>query len=152
MTEAETLVLGGAVIGGMFAIYLTFSIIIGILLIIAMWKIFTKAGEAGWKSIIPIYNVYVFCKIIGVSFWKWVILCPLLIGVVSFIIETAAGIAQFSNIIGGIYSIILYIVMAVKLSKAFGKSAGFTVGLIIFPNIFQLILGFGSSTYVGTDK
>ena len=27
-----------------------------IILVIANWKIFTKAGEAGWKSIIPIYN------------------------------------------------------------------------------------------------
>ena len=30
-----------------------------IILVIANWKIFTKAGEAGWKSIIPIYNSYV---------------------------------------------------------------------------------------------
>jgi len=35
------------------------------------------------------------------------------------------------------------------LSKSFGKSEGFTIGLIIFPFIFYPILGFGSATYLG---
>ena len=30
-----------------------------------MWLIFEKAGEAGWKSIIPIYNLYIMLEIIG---------------------------------------------------------------------------------------
>ena len=32
--------------------------------IIANWKIFTKAGQAGWKTLIPIYNGMVLFKII----------------------------------------------------------------------------------------
>jgi hypothetical protein len=39
-----------------------------------MWKIFEKAGEAGWKSIIPIYNVYIMYKIVGMKNWFWYIL------------------------------------------------------------------------------
>lgn len=41
--------------GVMFAIMLI-SIAILILMIVANWKLFTKAGEEGWKSIIPFYN------------------------------------------------------------------------------------------------
>jgi hypothetical protein len=47
------------------------AIVWGILAIVAMWKIFTKAGEAGWKSIIPIYNVYIMYKIVGMKNWFW---------------------------------------------------------------------------------
>lgn len=38
-------------------IYYIIVSIVAILLIVAQWKIFTKAGEKGWKSIIPIYNM-----------------------------------------------------------------------------------------------
>ncbi|MGN0240639.1 MAG: DUF5684 domain-containing protein [Candidatus Weimeria sp.] len=41
------------------------------------------------------------------------------------------------------------IIFEVKLAKAFGESGAFAVGLIFLPNIFQLILGFGSSQYIG---
>ena len=71
------------------------------LLYTSMWKIFSKAGEKGWKSLIPIsLTIYLDCK----------------------------------------------------LAKAFVKSSGFTVGLILLPSIFYLILGFGKSEYVGTQE
>ena len=47
------------VLGGM---YLIFAFVWWILQIIANWNIFTKAGEAGWKSLIPIYGDYVSYK------------------------------------------------------------------------------------------
>src|ERR1035438_401221 len=46
---------------------------IAILTIIGMWKVFVKAGQPGWASIIPIYNAYIICKIVGKPGW-WVIL------------------------------------------------------------------------------
>src|SRR6266705_6514306 len=45
--------------------YLAFTI----LMIAAWWKIFTKAGQPGWACIIPIYNLYVWCKIVGRPWW-----------------------------------------------------------------------------------
>ena len=50
----------------------TYSLIIlafYVLIIVAQWKIFTKAGQEGWKALIPIYNVVVLYKIIGLSPW-----------------------------------------------------------------------------------
>ena len=49
------------------------SVLIGLLIIIGMWKVFAKAGQPGWASIIPIYNAYIMCKIAGKPGW-WVIL------------------------------------------------------------------------------
>ena len=95
------------------------------LLIIAFWKIYAKAGEPGWKSIIPIYNLYIFCKITWGKGWMWILW---VIPCVGFVFD---------------------ILTMIKLAKAFGKGTGFAVGLIFLPNIFTLILGFGDAQYQG---
>src|SRR5690348_14170664 len=77
--------------------YLAFTI----LMIAAWWKIFTKAGQPGWASIIPIYNLYVWCKIVGRPWW-WILL--MLIPFVNFII---------------------LIILIIDLAKSFGKGVGF---------------------------
>lgn len=41
-------------------------LIFTIILVTANYKLFTKAGEEGWKSLIPIYNTW----INGCSWWK----------------------------------------------------------------------------------
>ena len=107
------------------AAYWYICLIFWILLIIANWMIFTKAGEPGWKSIIPLYNMYIQYKIAWENGWLFLL-----------------------NIIP-IVNIVISIVFEVKLAKAFGKSGTFAVGLIFLPNIFQLILGFGSARYIG---
>ena len=109
----------------MSGIVLLFYIAIFVAVIAAWWMIFTKAGEAGWKSIIPIYNFIVILKIVGRDWW-WVIL--MLIPIVSFII---------------------WIIVSLELAKSFGRGTGFGIGLAFLSPIFGLILGFGSDTYKG---
>ena len=94
-------------------------------LIVAMWKVFTKAGQPGWASIIPIYNIYVWCKIVGRPWW-WILL--MLIPLVNFII---------------------CIILCIDLAKSFGKGVGFGIGLALLGIIFFPILGFGSAQYQG---
>lgn len=96
-----------------------------ILMIAACWKIFTKAGHPGWAAIIPIYNWYILCKIVGRPGW-WVIL--LLIPFINFIVG---------------------IILCIDLAKSFGKGVGFGIGLILLGVIFFPILGFGSAQYQG---
>ncbi len=101
--------------------YLAFTI----LMIAAWWKIFTKAGQPGWACIIPIYNLYVWCKIVGRPWW-WILL--MLIPLVNFII---------------------LIILIIDLAKSFGKGVGFGIGLFLLGVIFFPILGFGSAQYQG---
>jgi len=96
-----------------------------ILMIAACWKIFTKAGQPGWASIIPIYNLYIWCKIVGRPGW-WILL--MLIPVVNFVIA---------------------IILCIDLAKSFGKGVGFGIGLVFLGIIFFPILGFGSAQYQG---
>ena len=101
------------------------GLLVALLLIIAMWKVFTKARQPGWASIIPIYNLYVWCKIVGRPWW-WILL--MLIPFVNFII---------------------LIILSIDLAKSFGKGAGFGIGLALLGIIFWPILGFGSAQYQG---
>ena len=115
-----------------------------VILLVANWKIFTKAGEAGWKSLIPIYNQYILYKITWDVTYFWVILG---IVVVSSIV-TALKIP----VIGALLSIasgIIGIIQLHKMSKAYGHDIGFTLGLIFLNPIFILILAFGQSEYMG---
>ncbi|HVA98567.1 MAG TPA: DUF5684 domain-containing protein, partial [Bacteroidia bacterium] len=41
--------------------------------VIGLWKLFEKAGEKGWKAIIPIYNYYIWLKLIKKPWW-WIFL------------------------------------------------------------------------------
>ncbi len=107
-------------------------IIVAVLMIVAEWKIFTKAGEAGWKSIIPIYNLIVLYKIIGIN--------PL------FILVYLASVIP---VIGGFVVLGMTIYQQIKLGQAFGKETGFIIGLVLLEPIFLLMLAFGSSEYIG---
>ena len=94
--------------------------------IAAMWKLFEKAGEAGWKSIIPIYNAYILFKLAGRNGW----------GILLMLIP--------------IVNIVIWIMVAIDLAKHFGKSTAFGVlGLVLFPFVGYLMLGFGEAKYVG---
>ena len=39
--------------------------VLALIIIIAWWKVFTKAGHPGWACLIPIYNLYILIKIAG---------------------------------------------------------------------------------------
>ena len=106
-------------------ISIIFGLLIALLIIVAMWKVFTKAGQPGWASIIPIYNLYIWCKIVGRPWW-WILL--MLIPLVNFII---------------------CIILCIDLAKSFGKGVGFGLGLAFLGVIFFPILGFGSAQYEG---
>ena len=98
-------------------------LIVAVLIVVAHWKIFTKAGQRGWTSIIPILNLLVLLRVVKRPWW-WLLL--MFIPIVNFV---------------------LIIIVLIDLAKAFGKGVGFALGLIFLNVIFAMILGFGSSTY-----
>jgi len=102
-----------------------FYVLILVLNIVGMWKVFEKAGKPGWAAIIPIYNVIVLLEIVGKPVW-WFLLIIFPCTTFIFLIWT--------------YNL---------LSKSFGKSEGFTVGLVLLNPIFMCILAFGDAVYLG---
>lgn len=141
-----------AALGAVICVVGLIAFICWIIQVIAYWKVFTKAGEAGWKSLIPFYNFYVQVKICAplTIFWIW-LGCTLASCVLSFL-----GSNAFVTILSYAVSLAIFVMTVfanLKLSKAFGHGVGFAVGLILLNPIFLLILGFGSSQYDPTiDK
>jgi hypothetical protein len=112
-------------VGPMYAI----SGILAIIGIVAMWKLFAKAGQPGWAAIIPIYNIIVFLKVVN-SPWWWLLL--MLIPIVN---------------------IVLLIIVSLDFGKSFGKGGAWSFFLLIVLSIIgYLILAFGKSEYKKIER
>lgn len=117
-----------------------------ILQVIAYWKIFTKAGEAGWKSLIPFYNLYTQYKLTWNPMWFFVLVAC---GAINFAFGDTEGVFLMVGSLTSMAMGVIGIIGNFKLSQAFGHGVGFAIGLILLNPIFMLILGFGSSEYQG---
>ena len=138
-------------LGGM---YLMIAFAWWILQIIANWRIFIKAGEDGWKSIIPIYGDYISYKIAWQPAYFWL---TLILGIISSYLQGTLEISESLTvymlvILIKILLVIISIMYSIKLARAFGRGTGFAIGLIFLQPIFMLILGFGNDRYYGPDK
>ncbi len=159
-TTTQTAAAAGFLGASIMMIMLAFAVFY-VLLIVARWKVFTKAGVEGWKSIIPIYSDYIEWKLS----WNninmfWISLGLIIVGAILNSVNTSMAISAGGDApAGGFLSIlaslamlagaILSLVAKFKLFQAFGKSVGFFIGYIFVPNIMMLILGFGSAQYQG---
>ena len=107
---------------------LTLGLALVFMTLASFWRIFNKAGEPGWKCLVPIYGAVVFHRIIGRPTWWIVLLC-----------------IPFVNIIPSIME-------CFDLARVFGKGAGFGLGILLLGPLFFMVLAFGSAEYVGPLK
>ena len=142
----------GAVLGalaGILTVIAAISLILTILQIVTTALIFRKAGQPWWKCLIPIYGQYIFFKIAWDPLWFWVTTG---LGIISVMVPAMVGDATVVTIVCAVvtaFAIVIAIMFNVKLAKSFGRSGAFAVGLIFLGIIFQCILAFGGSQYVG---
>lgn len=102
------------------------SLVVMVINLVAMWRIFRKAGYAGWKCLIPIYNSYLLCEIaFGVG-------------------NGLLFLVQLIPFVGGIFTL----VQEYMLCKSFNKSTAFAVLAIFFTPITRCILAFDGSQHV----
>lgn len=153
LTEAQA---GGlfVILAAMGAAAIVICLVWYVLQVIARWKIFTKAGEKGWKAIIPVYNEYVMYKISWKTMWFWIGIGLIVLYSVfsSLYTNNANGFLGFLSIVFFLAYIVVSIIQLHKLSKSFGHGVGFTVGLVLLNPIFMLILAFDSSKYIGAQE
>ena len=104
--------------------YSIWGVVVYVLIAVALWRVFSKAGYAGILAIIPIVNMFVLVKVAGYSAWM--------------------GLLYFIPIVNFIFAIIV----AFKLGARFGKGGAFSFFLLwLFPFIGHLIIGFGDAQY-----
>ncbi len=112
-----------AAAAAMAMVILLVELVLAIIMIVGMWKVFTKAGKPGWAAIVPIYNIIVILEIAGKPVW-WIIL---------FLIPCV--------------NLIMAILTYMGLAKNFGKSEAYGLGLAFLPFIFFPLLGFSDAKY-----
>lgn len=100
------------------------AVAVYVLMVIALWRVFTKAGYPGWLAIIPIVNAIYVVKVAGYSGWMTLLyLIP-------------------------IVNIIFHIIVSIRLGRAFGHGWIFSfVLLVVFWIIGYLIVGFSDDKY-----
>ena len=179
------------------------TVVAVVCVLVGIWKILQKAGENGWKAIVPFYGEYTLFKTFWERKWFWISLIPRSLSFVGVLIlfltffylifssggalaggilsiigiafvadpSAAEGIinghdSSFSEIVSGvegakvtifvwfavlvlclIFRFVLTIILKNKISKSFGKGAGFTVGLVLLAPVFYMILGCGKAEY-----
>lgn len=163
LTPTEAAALGGF-LGSMMVGFMFFILCFYALMVIADWKIFVKAGEKGWKALIPIYNFYIMLKIVKMKTWFWYLITINVLAAIMFMIDGTNPYVMsneefaklsFTNhpttlvalVFTSIVELICSIIFAYRMAKVFGKSSLFAVGLFFLPNIFWLILAFGGAKY-----
>lgn len=117
-----------------FLLYYVFSIIGNVL-------IFNKAGlgKKKWLGLIPIVNVFMLYK----TFWNLKAFIVYIIAMAGNLYTrgtTDKYIAGFC-LLASITVLIMEVMMADRISKAFGKNALWTLGLLIIFPVFTIILG-----------
>ena len=144
--------LSGMLVGGILAVGAIGSVVsfvMSILSIIGGWKMFRKFWEPGWKAIIPFYGTWVEYQYT----WKPIMMIPVVLlgvggGILMNMAEEGTALQMIASavfLVGWVLNIIAYY----KRCKAFGHGIGFTIGHIVAPGLFTIILGFGKSQYIG---
>lgn len=125
MLDAGHTVLGIMLVYLLAVLFVAF--VLSVLLLIAEWRIFSRAGCPGWAVLVPFYNTYCLFKLLFGNGWLFLLM---LVPVVNWI---------------------LCLVVPFRLARVFGAGFGFGLGLLFLPAVFMLILGFGSFYYEGPN-
>lgn len=100
------------------------SLALYVLVVVALWRVFTKAGHPGWLALIPIVNAVFLVKIAGFSGWFTLLYLIPIVGLV------------------------FHIITSLRVGRAFGHGAVFSVFLlVVLPLIGFLVIAFSDDVY-----
>ncbi|MFM2032881.1 MAG: hypothetical protein RLZZ297_1646 [Chloroflexota bacterium] len=110
-------------------------------LVIGMWKLFIKAGVAGWHSLIPVLSTYSLVKITGLhEIW--------------FLYLFVVGLLSVPVWVFGLVALYFTYIVFRELRRSFelSDSPGAVIVFLLFSGITLPLLGIGSATYRGPQQ
>ena len=144
------------------------ALIVCVLVVVAQWKVFTKAGKPGWMSIIPFLSTYVLGEISNADKrLTWGLIGSMVVNALAVFLARITGIGYDASLassaadveitgpfgaissIAGIATFVLTIITYIHLSQAFGHGGGYSAGLLLLPIVFFPMLAFGQDVYRG---
>ena len=130
---------------GFFAVLAAIAVIRYLMKGIGYSKMYRKAGEAGWKAFIPVYNTYTNYKISWAG--KFFFLSAALYILVTLLSNPAGLALQLAVGAAAIALMVVAVKQEIKMAKCFGKGVGTGIALLFFPGITSLILGLGKAEF-----
>lgn len=122
---------------GLMIFLMLIVIVFYIVYVIALAKLFNKAGEDGWKAIIPFYNTFVLIQIAGLNWWYFLIAIS---GTICSIIGID-GLNYICNLASLAVNFFIFYNLAKKMKQ---QPIGFAVASIFVAPIITMVLGFSS--------
>ena len=113
----------GEITDGAILVFVIIYVTVLVVLIVGLWKMFSKANIPGILAIIPIVNLFFLPKVAGKPGW-W--------GLLFFI---------------PLFNIVIAILVMMGIADRFNRGVGTALGLIFLTPIFYCILGFGSAKW-----
>lgn len=138
-------------------IYSFFLLPLFALRLVANWLILDKAGDKGWKALIPFYGSYTLFKLVWDKNIYWFALFFNILMYATMIYskypEAALQLPILLVLLLVLYAVstAFFVFWQIHLAKAFGRINSFAVGLIFLHNVFICILAFGNAKYIGAQ-
>ena len=145
--DPTELALGAGFVGIIATLLIIGSIAWFFISAIGYCKMFQKAGEAGWKGLIPYYRSYIRFKFAWNTKFFWVFFLGL--AIFQIFAESETLLLSLLGLAGGTLMVVMGFKLDIRVAKSFDKSTGWAVLLFFFPFIVSLILGFGKARYIG---
>ncbi len=144
----------GFIFGGIaLSAVIGFGLGVYFLSVIPLGRMFQKAGVESWRAYIPVYNGYIYAKLVWNENAFWVML---VLGIISGAIDKVFGDGNFLlKLVDAGVSIALLVYqakLALRASRAYGHDVGYAVGLFFVPTIFWYVIGFGNSEYIAPQN
>ena len=136
-----------------YEIQMLMNVFLILLVYVVNWRVFLKAGEKGWKSLIPFYNEYVQYKFLKMKDLYRVVL------ILQFcIVPVSIMFANIKNIFVTDFTTLILILMVLaivyidftscsRLATSFGRGKKFAWGIFIFRFLFTTIIAFDKSEF-----
>ena len=148
--NGESIMAGIHIFLVLLAVLAVLAVAVVVINLVCRWRIFTKAGQKGWKALIPFYNTYTEFTFTWRGVYGIAMMAATLVSNIIFNLSDPGALISTVGNIAGIAGGVLALMKIHKLSRSFGHGIGYTLGLIFLNPIFMLILAFGKkSQYVG---
>lgn len=165
----------GVVFGAVAAFYIgimVFSLALTVVILVAEYKLFEKAGEAGWKAIIPFYSTLVMSKIatgkktlgaIWIALYSVFMIFYMGFYSRQMMMTLNSSHMSASDAASMMFSALFILVLSIgaavltgilmfKFAKSYGKSEGWCVAMIFLSGILIIAMGFDRELkYVGPN-
>jgi len=136
----------------LFLVLIVFVLALTAFIIICNWRILEKAGEPGWKAIVPFYNYYTLADI---SLTKPTSLVVFIAFTVATVMTSCSAIPWLGILIGSFTWLVIMLangVMNFGMAKAFGQDVAICVLAIFFAPIIRAIIAFSKKIEYTGDR